>query len=134
VPSSGPKPWEAGIIGPDDTRAGEGIPMTADTAPHQTSVTLTFQDFYVLAAEDVDAFVVNWNERPTAAPFYVEVDGKRFAYAGLTFLVRGHGAELPRWVKDEEEAGRLVLFVEREERLLAYVYDPAAEAEEEAAE
>lgn len=106
--------------------------MTADTAPHHTSVSLTFEAFYVLTAEDIDAFAVNWNEEPSPPPYYVDVDGKRFAYTGLTFLVRGYGAELPRWVKEEEAAGHLVLFVEREERLLAYSYDPAAEVEEEA--
>ncbi|MEX2032006.1 MAG: hypothetical protein WEA81_03975 [Dehalococcoidia bacterium] len=95
-----------------------------------TSVTLTFDDFYVLTAEDIDAFAVNWNERPTPPPFYVVVDGKKFAFTGLTYLVRGFGAELPRWVKEEEAQDRLVLFVERDDRFLAYVYDPAIEAEE----
>lgn len=107
--------------------------MTTETAPHRTSVSLTFEDFYVLTAEDIDAFAVDWNEQPDPPPFYVEVDGKRFAYTGLTFLVRGYGAELPKWVREEEAAGHLVLFVERGSRLLSYVYDPTAEAEEEAA-
>ena len=105
--------------------------MTVETAPHQTSVSLTFDDFYVLSAEDIDAFAVNWNERESPPPFYVDVDGKRFAYTGLTFLVRGFGAALPRWVREEEAANHLVLFVERDDRLLAYSYDPNAEAEEE---
>ncbi len=104
--------------------------MTTETAPHRTSTSLTFEDFYVLSAEDIDAFAANWNEQPDPPPFYVDVDGKRFAYTGLTFLVRGYGAELPRWVREEEAAGHLVLFVERDDRLLSYVYDPAVEAEE----
>ena len=106
--------------------------MTTEAAD-TTSVTATFEDFYVLTAEDVDAFALNWNERPTPPPYHVIVDGKRFSYNGLTYLVRGYGAELPHWVREEEAAGRLVLFVERDDRLLCYVYDPAAEAEEEEA-
>lgn len=107
--------------------------MTTDAAEmtHQTSATLTFEDFYILTGDEFEAFAVNWNDEPSAPPFYVDVDGKRFAYQGVTFLVRGHGAELPDWVKAEDEAGRLVLFVERLERLLAYSYDPNAEVEEE---
>jgi len=102
-------------------------------APHETTVELTFEDMYVLTAEDVDAFAVNWNEHPSPPPFYVIVDGKKFAYVGQTYLVRGYGAELPEWVKAEDAEGHLVLFVEREGRLLAYSYDPAAEDEEEEA-
>lgn len=108
--------------------------MTTETAPHHTSVSVTFDDFYVLTAEDIDAFALNWNERDAPPPFYVDVDGKRFAYTGLTFLVRGYGAALPRWVREEDAAGHLVLFVERDDRLLSYVYDPAAEVEEDEGE
>lgn len=97
---------------------------------HETTVELTFDDMYVLAADEIEAFAVDWNEEPSPPPFYVMVDGRKFVYGGLTFLVRGYGAELPDWVKAEEEAGHLVLFVEREDRLLAYSYDPEAEAEE----
>lgn len=97
---------------------------------HETSVELTFEDFYVLTADDVDAFAVDWNEEPDPPPFYVIVDGKKFAYVGQTYLVRGYGAELPDWVKAEDEAGHLVLFVERGGRLLAYSYDPNAEVDE----
>jgi hypothetical protein len=82
----------------------------------------------------VDAFAINWNERETPPPYHVIVDGKRFAYTGMTYLVRGYGAALPQWVKEEEEAGHLVLFVERADRLLAYVYDPDAEDEDDEAE
>lgn len=103
------------------------------TTGDPTSVEATFEDMYVLIAGDalgdVDAFAINWNEHPDPPPFYVVVDGKRFAYTGLTYLVRGYGAELPRFVREEEEAGRLVLFVERDSRLLSYTYDPEAESE-----
>jgi hypothetical protein len=95
-----------------------------------TSVTLTFDDFYLLTAEDIDAFAVNWTEHPTPPPYNVIVDGKKFVHTGTTYLVRGFGAELPRWVKEQEAEGHLVLFVERDDRLLSYVYDPAVAAEE----
>ena len=39
-----------------------------------------------------------------------------------------------RWVKEEETAGHLVLFVRRNERLLGYVFDPAAGADDEGGE
>src|SRR5690606_27137872 len=97
-------------------------------------ITVTFDDFYVLTAEDqdgeVDAFVLNWNEEPTPPPYYVRVDDRRFGLASITFLVRCHGAALPRWLRAEEAEGHLTLFVERDERLLAYVHDPNAETEE----
>ena len=111
--------------------------MTTETntiAEDATITEATFDDLYVLTADDVDAFALNWNEEPTPPPYYVVVNGKRFGYTGLTYLVRGYGAALPRWVKEEEAAGRLAMFVERDDRLLAYVYDPEAEAEAEAAE
>ena len=110
--------------------------MTTETpneTAHETSVELSIEDMYVLSAGDVDAFAVNWNEEPTSPPFYVTVDGRKFAYVGQTYLVRGYGAELPDWVRAEDEAGHLVLFVERDDRLLAYSYDPTAEVEEEEA-
>lgn len=107
--------------------------MTTDTA-HETSVELTMDDLYVIGADDIDAFAVNWNEEPSPPPFYVIVDGRKFAFVGQTYLVRGYGAELPDWVKAEDDAGHLVLFVEREGRLLAYSFDPSAEVfEDEAA-
>jgi hypothetical protein len=33
---------------------------------------------------------------------------------------------LPRWVAEQEGEGHLVMVVRRNERLLAYVHDPAA--------
>ncbi len=109
----------------------------ADTAAADpTIVELDFSDFYILTSGDVDAFAVNWTEMDEPPPFYVTVAGRRFAFNGLTFLVKGHGAPLPTWVREEEAAGHLVLFVERDDRLLCYVHDPAAieDDEDEAAE
>ncbi|MDA0271386.1 MAG: hypothetical protein O2798_09515 [Chloroflexi bacterium] len=91
-----------------------------------TSVGLTFQDFYILSSGGVDAFAINWTEQDEPPPFYVTVEGRRFAFNGLTYLVKGYGAQLPQWVREEEAAGRLVLFVERDDRLMCYVHDPAA--------
>lgn len=101
--------------------------MTADpAATDPTAVVLTFDDLFVLSTGDVDAFVYDMAESPMPPPYYITVDGRRFALAGLTFLEHGHGAVLPRWVRDEEAAGRLAMFVRRGERLLGYVHDPAA--------
>lgn len=99
----------------------------ADTATADpTSVTLGFEDFYLLTSGGVDAFAINWSEHDTEPPYYITVDGRRFAFNGLTFQVKGHGAALPGWVREEEAAGHLVLFVERGPRLMCYVHDPAA--------
>lgn len=115
---------------PDQTNADQT--GTEETGADPTRVSLSFDDFYVLTSGDIEAFAVNWNDHPNPPPYYVHVDGRRFAYTGLTFLVRGHGAELPDWVRAEEEQDHLVLFAEREDRLLAYVFDPAAVVEDEA--
>jgi hypothetical protein len=111
--------------------------MTQDEATHAeaTALTVTFDDLYVLTSEDpegeVDLFALNWNEQPGLPPYYITVAERRFAFTGATYLVRGHGAGLPRFVRGEEAEGRLVMLVEREDRLLVYVHDPAAEAEDE---
>ena len=97
-------------------------------------VEVSFGDMGVLEDDaGVQAFVLDWNWEPAPPPFYVIVEGQRFAYSGETLLVKGHGAQFARLVSEHEAAGRLVLFVEREDRLLVYVHDPAAidEAEEE---
>ena len=96
--------------------------MTADP----TAITLTFDDLFVLSGGDVDAFVYDMAESPVPPPYYITVDERRFALSGMTFLEHGHGAVLPRWVREEEAAGRLVMFVRRNERLIGYVHDPAA--------
>lgn len=96
-----------------------------------TSMTVTFDELYVLQSGGVDCFVLNWNEAPALPPYYITVDGRRFAYTGTSYLVKGHGAELPRWVQAEEAAGHLVLFVERDDRLLAYLHDPSAVEDDE---
>ena len=100
------------------------------TAADTTATTLTFDDLFVLSTGDVDAFVYDMAEATVPPPYYITVDGRRFALSGTTFLEHGHGAVLPRWVREEEAAGHLVMFVRRNERLLGYVFDPAAADDE----
>ncbi|MSQ42362.1 MAG: hypothetical protein EXR65_04925 [Dehalococcoidia bacterium] len=106
---------------------GAAATMTADL----TAITLTFDDLSVLSTGGVDVFTLDMGEAPQPPPYYVTVDGRRFRFTGATYLERGHGAVLPAWVRSEEAAGRLTLFVRRGERLLAYVHDPAETEEDE---
>lgn len=96
--------------------------MTADP----TAATLTFEDLGVLTTGGVDVFLYDANEGAHPPAYYITVAGMRFAFTGSTYLEKGHGAVLPRWVRAEEAAARVVLVVRRSERLLAYVHDPAA--------
>ena len=96
-----------------------------------TAISLTFDDLFVLSTEGVDAFVYDMAESPVPPPYYITVDDRRFALSGVSFLESGHGAVLPDWVRAEEAAGRLVLFVRRGGRLMGYVHDPAAVADDE---
>ena len=100
------------------------------TAADTTAITLTFDDLFVLSTGDIDAFVYDMAEAHVPPPYYIHVDDKRFGYTGTTFLEHGHGAVLPRWVREEEAAGHLVMFVRRNERLLGYTYDPTAADDE----
>ncbi len=97
-----------------------------------TSMTVTFDELYVLQSGGVDCFVLDWNEAPDLPAYYITVDGRRFGFTGMTYLVKGHGAALPSWVQAEEAAGHLVLFVERNGRLMAYLHDPNAVEDDEA--
>jgi hypothetical protein len=80
----------------------------------------------VLSEDDLELFVLNLEDDPDLPPFYVDVAGRRFAYSSATFPVKGHGATMPPFVRDQEAAGNLVLLVERSGRYMAYVYDPNA--------
>lgn len=103
--------------------------MAGTMAVDPTSITLTFDDLFVLATGGVEVFAYDMGTAPAPPPFYMTVDGRRFQFTGATFLEKGHGAALPRWVREEEAAGRLAMFVRRNARLLAYIHDPA-EAED----
>lgn len=104
--------------------------ITADP----TALTLGFDDLFVLSTGGRDVFVYNMNEAATPPPFYLTVDGRRFHLTGASYLEQGHGAVLPQWVREEEAAGRLVMFVLRNERLLAYLHDPAESEEDDGGE
>ncbi|MEX2228619.1 MAG: hypothetical protein WEB13_03175 [Dehalococcoidia bacterium] len=90
----------------------------------------TYDDFELLGTGDVDAFVLDLNERPGTPPFFVHVDGRRFVLQRDTFLVRGHGATMPQWIREQESDGRLVLLAERDGRYIVYVFDPDATDDE----
>lgn len=89
-----------------------------------------FEDFTLLETGDVDVFVLNLNELDGPPPFYIQVGERRFALQRDTYQVRGHGAELPAWLREEETAGRIVLLGERDDRFLTYIHDPAEEDED----
>lgn len=91
-----------------------------------TELAITFEQMDVLAEDGFEIFVLNIEERDDLPPFYIDVAGRRFAYASTTFPVKGHGATLPPYVRAEEAAGHIVLLAVRGDRYMAYVYDPEA--------
>ena len=105
--------------------------MTAERVIDPTRLEVEFADLYVLATGGGDVFVLNWNEELSPPPFTIFVSENQFLYQGHTYLVNGHGAILPQWVAEQELAGKLVMFVEREGRLMAYATATEGEAEEE---
>lgn len=100
--------------------------MVADLIRQQVDV--SFEDMGVLVDENTgaEAFILNWNLDAAPPPYYLNVEGRRFAYSGETLLVKGHGAKFGAIVKAHEAEGRIALFVERDGRLMIYVHDPAA--------
>ncbi len=105
--------------------------MTNETVVASAALSVGFGELYVLDTEDVEVFVLDLNGRDAAPPFYIDVDGRRFTFTAATFLLRGHGAALPDYVRAEEAEGRLALFGERDDRLLIYGHDPSAEVDDE---
>ena len=100
------------------------------TGSASTEVAVTFDDMTVLTEDGVDLFVLNWNEFAEVPPFYVDVEARRFAYASQTVLVAGRGAVLSDFVREQAAEGLTVLLVERDDRFLLYIHDPAAGADE----
>ena len=47
-----------------------------------TSMTVTFDELYVLQSGGVDCFVLDWNEAPDLPAYYITVDGRRFGFTG----------------------------------------------------
>jgi hypothetical protein len=100
--------------------------MTTET----TELAVGFDDMTVLSEGGVDVFLLNLDESNEVPPYYVDVAGRRFSYSSITFMTKGHSAQLPNFVHEQEEAGNLVIMVERGGRYLAYVHDPNAEVED----
>lgn len=96
-----------------------------------TELAVGFDDMTVLSEGGVDVFVLNLDADPDVPPYYIEVADRRFAFSGVTFLVRGHSAQLAAFVREHEADGRLLILAERKDRYFAYVFDPAAEPDEE---
>ncbi len=105
--------------------------MTSEMAEQPTELAIGFEDLFVLSTGGMDAFVLNWNEAANPPPFYVDVGDRRFALTANTYLVNGHGAQLPEYLTTEEAEGRLTLLVERDDRYLVYSHDPNAPDEDE---
>ena len=91
-----------------------------------SELAVTFDEMTVLSEGGADVFVLNLNDREDVPPYYVTVNGQRFSFTGDTFLVQGHSAVMPDWVREHEAAGRLVLLAERDDRYIRYVHDPHA--------
>ena len=96
------------------------------------TMTLGFRDLYIVSTLGVDVFAVNLNTWDHTPPFYLEIEGRRFALQPKnTYLVTGHGAKLPNWIQAEEAEGRLTVLAEREGRFLVYSHDTNAVDEDE---
>lgn len=95
-----------------------------------TELAVGFDDMTVLSDGGVDVFLLNMEEFEDVPPYYIEVAGRRFSYSSMTFPTKGHGATLPKFVREQEDAGNLVVLGERGGRYIAYVHDPNVIAEE----
>ncbi len=91
-----------------------------------TELAVGFDDLNVLTEDGIEVFTLNMNASPDLPPYYVEVAGRRFAYSSTSFLLKGHSATLPAFIRAHQAEGRLVILIERDNRYMAYVHDPAA--------
>lgn len=92
----------------------------------EQEIAITFDDMGVISEDDLDVFLYNWNLELQPPPYYITVEGRRFAFTGQTLLIKGHGAALRRAVHEHEAEGRLAILVERNGRYLIYAHDPNA--------
>ncbi len=99
-----------------------------------TEMAIGFDDMTVLSEGGVDVFLLNMEEMDDIPPYYIDVAGRRFSYSSVTFPTKGHSAQLPRFIEEQEAAGNLVVLGERRNRYIAYVYDPNAVTEDDDAE
>lgn len=105
--------------------------ITYQYDPETKVMSFGFQDLHLVSSGGVDVFAVDLNPWDGKLPFYLEVDNRLFALQpSNTYLVTGHGAQLPEWITAEEEAGRLTLLAEREDRYLVYSHDTLATDED----
>src|SRR6476646_5253468 len=95
-----------------------------------TAVAIGIDDITVLSEGGVDVFLLDLVEGDEVPPYYIDVAGRRFSYTAVTFLTKGHSAQLPDYVRAQEAEGKLVMLVERGGRYLAYVHDPNAPVED----
>mgnify|MGYP001309759289 FL=1 len=100
---------------------------TLDFNSETKTLDITFNDLNILSTGGVDVLVLNLNEWDNDIPFYLDIDERIFALQpSNTYLVSGHGAQLPIWITDEESEDRLTILVERNERYLVYSHDTLA--------
>lgn len=95
-----------------------------------TEVAIGFDDMTVLSEGGVDVFLLDMEPSEDVPPYYIDVAGRRFVYTAITFLTKGHSAQLPDFVREQEAEGKLVVLVERGGRYLAYAHDPSAVTED----
>lgn len=95
------------------------------------TMTLGFSDLYIVSAQGHDVFALNLNTWEHTPPFYLDVEERQFVLQAATYLVSGHGAQLPEWVETEESEGRLTVLAERDGRYLVYSHDTTAVEEDE---
>lgn len=91
------------------------------------TMTIGFDDLNVVSTDGVDVFSLNLNAWDGAPPYYLQVGGRQFSLQpSNTYLVTGHGAELPTWLQAEEAEAHLTVLGERDGRYLVYSHDTTA--------
>lgn len=107
----------------DDAPSGATYPFDSESK----TMTLGFSDLYVVSTDGVDVFALNLNTWEGTPPYYLNVEGREFSLQpSNTYLVTGHGAELPTWLQAEEAEGHLTVLAERGGRYLVYSHDTTA--------
>ena len=113
------------------------VDATAETVPtyqfddETKTMTLGFNDLYIVSTGGVDVFALNLNTWEGPPPFYLEVEGRQFALQpSNTYLVTGHGGALPAWLREEEAEEHLTVLAERDGRYLVFSHDTTAVDEE----
>ena len=105
--------------------------MVSNTTEFAADIEIGYDDLTVMSEVGFDVFIFNWNDFTSPPPYYVTVEGRRFSFSSKTVLFQGHGAVLAGLIAEHDTEGRMVLLVERDDRYLLYLHDPAAEAADE---